>query len=174
MDIRFRSIIHAEYEAEMGHAIWFHPVAECDGISATANTRGFTPLHAIDRHFGWDRAIVSHAASTCNVKGEVCVVGFSPKLFMVPATKGRGDAAFLIQDLLSACQASGVKALHFTHFGFIQGRLPSTEVAAIISYLFCNVNRLGLDKIVFDIDKRVEAEFFKIMDPLGSVYSKGL
>lgn len=168
MDIRFRSIIHLEHEADMGHAIWHHPVADCDGVSATANTQGFTPLHSIDRHFGWNREVVDSAALTCNKIGEVCVVEFSPKLLLVPKTKGRGDAAFLIQDLLSACRASGVRVLHFTHFGFIQGRLPFAEVAAVISYIFYNVNTLGLDKIVFDIDKRVEGEFFKMLVPSQS------
>ena len=158
----------------MGHAIWFQPAADCDGISATANTQGFTPLHSIDRHFGWERAVVTNAAASCNEKGEVCVVPFSPKLLLVPATRGRGDPSFLIHDLLSACRAAGVRALHFTHFGYIQGRLPTTEVEAILSCLLSNVNQLGLDRIVFDIDKRVEAEFFKIMDPVGSNRSKGL
>lgn len=152
MNISFRSIDHADHETKMGHPIWFYPVAHCDGVSATANTNGFTPLRAIERQFGWDRSAVDEAASLCNAISEVCVVPFSPKLLLVPATKGQGNAEFLIHDLVAASKAAGVRALHFTHFGFIQGRLPAKEIAEIFSCLFGNVATLGLECIVIDID----------------------
>lgn len=167
MDVYFRSIQYAADEISMGQVYWFQPNPECDAISATANTDGFTPLLAIDRHFNWDRDVVTKAALACNKKGEVCIVPFNPMLFLVPATKGHGDAHFLISDLIAATQSANVKALHFTHFGFMQNRMPQSEVVAVLDYLFGNSTSLGLGRIVIDIDARIESKFYELLRPLS-------
>lgn len=165
MNVTFRSIEHTPDEIAMGHALWFNPIPKCDGISSTANTNGFTPLRAIERAFGWNRSVIDGAAESCNAEGEVCVLPFSPKLLLVPATKGHGNTEFLIHDLMAASKSAGIRSLHFTHFGFLQGCLPLNEVATILSHLFGNVRTLGLENIVIDIDARVEADFFQTMIP---------
>lgn len=167
MDVYFRSIQHAADEISMGQVYWFQPNPECDAISATANTDGFTPLLAIGRHFNWDRDVVTKAALACNMKGEVCVAPFIPTLFLVPATKGHGDSRFLISDLIAATRAANVKALHFTHFGFIQNRIPQSEIVSVLNYLFGNSTSLGLCRIVIDIDARIESEFYELLRPLS-------
>lgn len=168
MNVTFRSVERTPDEITMGHALWFHPIPKCDGISSTANTNGFTPLRAIERAFAWKRSVIDSAAESCNAEGEVCLLPFSPKLLLVPATKGHGDAEFLIRDLMAASRSAGIRSLHFTHFGFLQGRLPLNEVTAIRNYLFGNITTLGLGSIVIDIDARVEANFFRTMIPIGA------
>lgn len=147
----------------MGHALWHYPVSGCDAVSATANANGFTPLTAIDRELGWNRDVVVNAANACNSKQEVCVVSLSPVLFLVPATKGKGDALFLISDLVAATRVVNVKALHMTHFGFIQGNIPMPEIFTVLQYLLNNSCTLGLNRIVFDIDSRIQSSFYKLL-----------
>ncbi len=163
MDVYFRSISHLSDEIYMGHMFLHHAIPVCDAISATANTNGFTPLLAIVRHFNWNHDVVTKAALACNKKSEVCVVPLTPKLFLVPATKGHRDSRFLISDLIAATRANNVKALHFTHFGFMQSRLPRSEVIAVLDYLFSRSTSTGLEKIVIDIDARKEAEFYELL-----------
>lgn len=163
MDIYFRSVTHSDSEIQMGQVYWLQPVTGCDSISATANTDGFTPLLSIDRYFNWDRNVIKNAAMDCNKKSEVCVVQLTPPLFLVPATKGQGDSLFLISDLIAATHAAKVKALHFTHFGFLQSRLPRSEVIAVLDYLFSKSTSIGLDKIVIDIDARKKKEFYELL-----------
>jgi hypothetical protein len=166
MDIHFRVIRNTPDETSMGQKYWFQPAGDCDAISATANAPGFTPLIAVARHFGWDYRMLEAAASACNNKGEVAIVtSVEPKLFLVPATKGHGDAKFLIVDLLKATSEVAVRGLHFTHFGFLQGRFPETEVADIIAEILNPGGRVTLQKLVFDIDVRAESSLYTLMRP---------
>lgn len=77
------------------------------------------------------------AATACNDKGEVAIVtSVEPTLFLVPATKGHGDAKFLIADLLKATS---------------EIRDPRVRVT--------------LQKLVFDIDVRAESSLYGLMRP---------
>lgn len=163
MDLRFRPVSHTNDEIEMGHATWHYPVAECDAVSATANTNGFTPLTAIVRTLGLDREVIGQAAQKCNKKQEVCVVGTQPTLFLVPATKGIGNADFLIKDLIEATKIAEAKSLHMTHFGFMQSILPCSEVSSVLHYLFANSRSIHLSKLVIDIDHRVEDQLYGLL-----------
>jgi hypothetical protein len=165
MDLIFRSIRHPPDERSMGQVYSFRPAPGCDAISATANTEGFTPLLSIDRHFNWDRDIIKRAASSCNTNGQVCVVELTPILFLVPATKGHGDAAFLIRDLIWATKSAKINSLHFTHFSFMQNRLPESEIVAVLNYLLGDSSVLGLDRLVIDIDARQESHLYKLLRP---------
>jgi hypothetical protein len=165
MDIRFRPIAHTADEIAMGQMLWHYPIADCDAISATANPNGFTPLTAIDREYGWSRDVIAQAADQCNRAHEVCVVSLRPTLFLVPATKGKGNADFLVKDLFSATRTAKVSALHMTHFGFMQGHIPTDEISTVLHYIFMKSSAIGLNNIVFDIDSRIEAEFYKLMAP---------
>jgi hypothetical protein len=150
----------------MGHKIWFHPAAGCDAISATANAPGFTPLVAVARHFAWDYGMLEAAASACNDKGEIAIVTSTvPKLFLVPATKGHGEVKFLITDLLKATANVGAQGLHFTHFGFLQGRVPEEEISVVLDEILSLRISLTLQRIVFDIDVRAERRLYNLMRP---------
>jgi hypothetical protein len=163
MDVRIRPITHAPDEITMGHVFWYYPAPKCDGISATANAEGFSPLIAIDRHYNWDRRVTTSASNACNAAGTVCVVPVTPTLLLVPATKGKSDTSFLIADLLAAACAAKIQKLHFTHFGFMQGHLPKQEVSAVLDYLFSNLSSIALQTIVIDVDSRVQFDFDQLM-----------
>jgi len=166
MDIQFRVIRNTPDETLMGHKLWFQPSVGCDAISATANAPGFTPLVAIGRHFGWDYGMLEAAAAACNDKAEIAVITLTaPTLLLVPATKGQGDAKFLISDLLRATSKLGVHDLHFTHFGFLQGRFPKREIADVLDRLLSFNGPQSLHRIVFDIDERAESKLYDLMRP---------
>ncbi len=166
MDIHFRTIRNSHDETSMGHKIWFPPTTGCDVISATANAPGFTPLIAVARHFGWDYGHLETAAAACNNRREIAIVtSVAPTLFLVPATKGRGDAKFLIKDLLRAISEVGCQGLHFTHFGFIQGRLPDQEVTEILREILSPDLTTSLKNFVFDIDVRAEKSLYSLLRP---------
>ncbi len=150
----------------MGHKLWFPPTTGCDVISATANAPGFTPLVAVARYFGWDYGRLEAAALACNNRGEVAIItDIAPNLLLVPATKGDGDTKFLIKDLLKAANKIGVEGLHFTHFGYLQGRFPEQEVTDILREMFKPSIPLKLKRIVFDIDARAESKLYELMRP---------
>jgi hypothetical protein len=166
MDLRFRVVLNTPDETAMGHKYWFEPVPDCDSISATANTDGFTPLFSIARHFCWDYGRLQAAAATCNERAEIAVIPLvTPTLFLVPATKGRADANFLIQDLLAALSTSDKKRLHFTHYGFVQGRLPELEVAAVLAGVLTPRSTVALESLVFDIDGRAKDQLYRLITP---------
>jgi len=162
METYIRPIAHSSDEITMGQLYWHYQVPECNAVSATANMNGFTPLNAIKMHFGWDQDVVVRAAKACNKKGEVCIVDLSPKLLLVPATKGQGDAPFLISDLIAAVRAAQLRNLHFTHFGFIQGHMPRGELSSVFRYLFSQTATEWLSRLVIDVDSRIETEFYEL------------
>ena len=166
MNLSFHTISNSTDEIITGHKIWFEPVSSCDVISATANAPGFTPLIAIARHFGWDYDMLDRAASTCNEKGEVLIVtSVVPKLILVPATKGRGNTGKVMWDFINALAATEAQCLHFTHFGFLQSRLPKQEVAVILDYFLGLILPPTLKSITFDIDERCIKQLYGLMRP---------
>jgi hypothetical protein len=103
-------------EVIMGQAIWFTPINDVDGISATANIEGFTPLISITNAYDWDRELINQASQKCNFNGEIAIIKkVKPTLFLVPKTKGNSDTEFLIEDLISAISKMKIENLHFTH-----------------------------------------------------------
>jgi hypothetical protein len=170
METVIRPVVNTPDEIFAGHKLWFVPVHGCDAISATANAPGFTPLIAIARYFGWDYDLMRKAADDCNHKRRVAVLKqVTPTLLLVPATKGRGeDAHNLALDLLSAVDATESKSLHITHFGFLQGRFPKTDVAAVLDFFFRYGSRLPLERLVIDIDVRSEQSLYDLMRPPAS------
>jgi len=71
--IIIRPIQHDPMEIIMGQAIWFTPLNDVDGISATANIEGFTPLTSITNAYDWDRELINQASYKCNSKGEIAI-----------------------------------------------------------------------------------------------------
>jgi len=166
MDIEFRTIRNTHDETSMGHKMWFHPAARCDAISATANAPGFSPLAAVARHFAWDYEMLETAASACNDRGEIAIITSTvPTLFLVPATRGHGDAKFLITDLLKATAKVGAQGLHFTHFGFLQGRFPEEEITVVLDEILSLRVPLTLQRFVFDVDIRAESRLYDLIRP---------
>jgi hypothetical protein len=158
MEISFRPIQHTLDEMIMGQAIWFRPINGIDAISATANVRGFTPLTSIARAYEWARETIDEAAKQCNELGEVAVLDFlQPNLFIVPKTKGQSNTLFYITDLLKAINHMDCETLHFTHYGFIQDKLPSEEIEKILEVMLNPLTQSTLKQVIWDIDLRQDS-----------------
>jgi hypothetical protein len=140
----------------------FTVVQDADGVSATASAEGFTPVYSIARSYGWQIPL-REACSECNRRGEVAVINqIHPILFLVPRTHGKTTDEFLISDLIAAAESQRIKKLHFSHFGFILGNLPETEVRVVLHYLKSKVETVYLTEVVMDVDPRVRDGFRKI------------
>jgi hypothetical protein len=55
--------------------------------------------------------------------------------------------------------------LHFTHFGFLQSRLPQQEVAVILNCFLSLILPHTLKSITFDIDERRVKQLYGLMRP---------
>ncbi len=146
-------------EIGMGHQLGFPAIRGVDAISATANVEGFTPLTAIARTYGWQRDYLERASAECNQRQEVAVLNMlTPNLLLVPKTKGDSgwlpDADRLATDLLAAVSHLRVSALHFTHFGFLQGTPPEMEMRRILELLLSPLQKSSLKVLYWDIDQR--------------------
>lgn len=58
MEIIYRPIRHDPMEIIMGQFIWFHPVANMDTISVTANPDGFTTQSRVGQLLGYDQEVM--------------------------------------------------------------------------------------------------------------------
>lgn len=169
MKIKFRPCSHDPMEVIMGQAIWFTPINDVDGISATANTEGFTPLTSITNAYDWDRNLINHASQECNLKNEIAIVRqIKPTLFLVPKTKGNSDTEFLIKDLIHAINEMQIENLHFTHYGFIQNKLPEDELRNIFKVLNGSTTKSTIKEVTLDIDTRVIRDFEHIFNSLNT------
>ncbi len=158
----------------MGHKLGFDPIPGVEAISATANTRGFTPLTAIARMYGWSSNLIEAAAAECNRRRETAILDrLDPCLLLVPKTRGIWDwhrqAEFLATDLLQAVNHLGIKSLHFTHYGFVQEKLLSFEVERVFSLILNPLLTTTLEDMIWDIDSRAIDQFESIF---GAVKTK--
>lgn len=166
---------HTFDEIYMGHMLGFSAIHGVDVISATANARGFTPLTAVARTYGWKRELIEVASDECNRRGEVAVLGtLTPELLLVPKTKGDGgrlpDADHLMLDLLAAVNDQQFESLHFTHFGFLQGRLPVMEMRRILEVLLNPLEELTLNTLYWDIDQRGQSALVHLHETVVRQY----
>ena len=164
MGIAFKVVRHSKDETDLGHMYWFKPIDRLTPISATANWDGFTPLGSIAREFNWNSSILKKAVEECNNKNQIAVVNqVTPLLFLVPKTRGLGQTNFLINDLLNALEETNTKIINFTHFGFVQNKLPRDEVKSIlVEMINRDQKKTCIEKIIIDIDARVENELKSI------------
>jgi hypothetical protein len=169
MEILFRPIQHDSMEVIMGQVIWFTPINGIDGISATANTEGFTPLSSITTAYNWDRNLIRQATQKCNAKSQIVIVEqVKPTLFLVPKTKGNSDTEFLIKDLISAINEMQIENLHFTHYSFIQNKLPKNEINQIFQTFEKNIQN-SLKKVIWDVDRRHKESLIKLNTSCKSI-----
>jgi hypothetical protein len=177
MEIIFRPIQHTFDEVFMGQAIWFRPINGVDAISATANASGFTPLTSIARAYEWQRETIQEAVKQCNEKGEIAVLNhLQPKLFLVPKTKGESNTLFYITDLLLAINHLKISTLHFTHYGFIQNKLPAKEIEQILEVMLNPLTQSTLKQVIWDIDVRQDDKMeylHKVIKQYGLRLSNG-
>jgi hypothetical protein len=154
---------HTYDEIVMGHKIWFPDSVESDVVSATANSGGFTPLTAIARRYNWGRDLVEAASNQCNSRGEIAILReVTPTLLLVPSTNGREEVSFLINDLLQAANQIKADVLNFTHYGFVQNKLPIIEIRSILKLLLDPDLKSAIRVVIWDIDLRFKDEMIRL------------
>jgi hypothetical protein len=81
----------------------------------------------------------------------------------VPATKGKdANTSFLIQDLINAANAIRADVLHFTHYDFIQNKLPKIEINEILKVMHDHKTKSTLRVVVWYINFRCKKEMIQI------------
>jgi hypothetical protein len=137
------------------HQLAFSPALECDTLTVTANLMGMSPLHIISGKFNWNQLRVRHAATRANRFSKVAVLrDLKPKLILVPRTNGRQDASALMDEMLEAAEAIDSEVINFTHYGFVQDRLPKIEVNSVMLKLSEINGKSKIRVVIWDIDSR--------------------
>lgn len=142
-------------------------------ISATANANGFTNLGAIASRFNWDDDLIKRAAEDCNKSGQVIIVDqLTPTLLLVPKTFATTRVVEITKDLVDAANALGLKELRFTHYVLVLNKLPKNEITEILKYLLNPNLNTTVEKIYWDIDKKVADELNSIYENICHIYSR--
>jgi len=169
MDFRIRYVKHSLEEIEMGQVIFYQPDQDVDGVSATSNVKGFTTLTALARAWGIPLDSVATIAAHSNKledKQPWCMELENPRrsLYVVPRTQGslqtRNMARKLLRDAVLDCN----NALQLSHFNFIQGDLPETEISAVLEVIRDCASKDGPPAVIIDIDVRKKSEFERLYD----------
>ena len=72
----------------------------------------------------------------------------------MPKTKGESNTLFYITDLLLAINHLKISTLHFTHYGFIQNKLPAKEIEQILEVMLNPLTQSTLKQVIWDVDVR--------------------
>ena len=138
----------------MGHCIWGYTVPGTDCVSATANCDGFTPLTSLMREYPWDCTSIAAASKLCNQTDTPIFLGsLWPRLILVPRTKGRTNPT-LAGAYAEFLTAGNVRHVHFSHYGFVQGRLPISEFDETLSAVEMAHGVAGDITLTVDMDSR--------------------
>lgn len=165
MEIIFRPLQSKNY-------LSYVPSIESDTMSVTANPMGMAPLQIITSKFSWNSIRVHRAATRVNRFSKVAVLqDLKPKLILVPRTSGEKDVSELMDELLEAIQSVKSEVLNFTHYGYVQEKLPNVEVESVLRKLYEIKNRTSVRVFIWDIDSRYEGE---IKDIYKKYFSKNL
>jgi len=141
------------------HQLAFSPALECDTLTVTANLMGMSPLDIISGKFNWNQLRVRHAATRANRFSKVAVLrDLKPKLILVPRTNGRQDASALMDDMLEAAEVIESEVINFTHYGYVQERLPHIEVNSVLLKLSEMSRKTKIRVVIWDIDSRYVKE----------------
>ena len=156
MKIEFIPNPRTALEIEWGGCHYAYKAPQQTAISATANANGYTLLNAYARAFDWDLKLIEAAANDCNSRGQVAVLKqLQPTLLLVPKTKADKSVYEITKDLVDAVNELGLSELHFTHYGFIQGKMPKNEITEILNYLLNPKLATTLKTVYWAIDTRI-------------------
>lgn len=159
MEIIFRPLQSDRY-------LGFFPSFESDTMTVTANPMVMAPLEIIASKFKWNSLRVHHAATRVNRYAKVAaLIDLKPKLILVPRTNGKGDVSQIVDDLVETAESLSSEVLNFTHYGYIQEKLPEVEVASVLKRLSQLRNKTSIRVVIWDIDSRYQ-------DQIQAMYRK--
>lgn len=149
----------------------FSPSMESDTLTVTANPMPMSPLKIIGSKFSWNQLRVHHAATRVNRFTKVAILrDLKPRLILVPKTTGEKDASNLMDELIEAAELVDSQVLNFTHYGFVQEKLPAVEVESVFRKLLKKKDETTIRVVIMDIDTRHQTEakdlYQKVIDEL--------
>lgn len=154
----------------MGQFIWFYPYNSADAISVSANPIGFTTQNRVGDYLGYSIDEMLSSANLCNERDDIFLLDKKkPYLMLVPKTRGQRNVSLLIQKLILDCNQYEIKNLHFTHYGFVQKKLPELEVQQILGELELAQQKSRIESLIWDIDSRSADQFRAILSKFSFV-----
>lgn len=133
----------------------FLPSIESDTMTATANPSVMAPLKIISSKYNWNQLRVHQAATRANRFSKIAVLhDLKPRLILVPRTTGDHDATELMNELLYAAESIESEVVNFTHYGYIQEKLPHVEVESVFNKLSEIRGSTSIRVLIWDIDSR--------------------
>lgn len=133
----------------------FIPSIESDTMTVTANPSLMAPLQVIASKYNWNQLRVHHAATRANRFSKIAVLrDLKPRLILVPRTTGEHDASELMDELLDAAESIESEVVNFTHYGYIQEKLPVIEVESVFKKLVEKRGSTSIRVLIWDIDSR--------------------
>jgi len=155
MEIIFRPMAYEPNISPVQKTTGYVLSLEADTISVTANPAAGSPLWMIVSRFNIDLARVRKAATKSNRFSKIAVLeNMSPRIFLVPKTRGYLDASALIDDLLESARECDSEVINFTHYGLIKEGVPVIEVESIFKRFAQTSSASGVKVIVWDVDAR--------------------
>lgn len=165
--VSLREIENSDYEVQMFQKIWFNPEPNADTVSVSANLAGFTMINAVSRALGYDWDHVKSVAEVANIRKEViCISDISPRLIIVPKTRGRNypPTRRLLAQVLSEANSHKTKILHMTHYGFCNGLSDRAAPTAIFRDLMYPHLKTTIERVIFDYDTRAKRQIFNAFE----------
>ena len=148
MEIIFRPLRSTNY-------LNYLPSIESDTVTVTANPILNAPLQTIVSKFNWNSLRVHRAATRVNRFCKVAVLrDLKPKLILVPKTRGENDVSELMEELIEAAESIESEVLNFTHYGYVQEKLPALEVKSVLKKFLELKEKTSIRVVVWDIDSR--------------------
>jgi hypothetical protein len=163
MEIIIRPIYQHSVPPRTKRRVGFIPIEEADLVSATANPSSSGPLFQIASSYGWNFSKLKSASKKCNKYQSLALIEQNPTLILVPRTNGDSDAGVILEELTKVIRESGVRIINFTHYGFLNERLPAMEIATFLKSVI--QADFGKASVAFiDIDSMFYEEFSEMLE----------
>jgi hypothetical protein len=163
MEIVIRPIYQHSVPPRTKRRVGFIPMEEADLVSATANPSSTGPLFQIASSYGWNFGKLKSASKKCNKYQSLALIDQNPSLVLVPRTNGDSDTGVILEDLTKVIRESGAKVINFTHYGFLNQRLPSEEITKFFSAII--LSDFGKASVAFvDIESMFYNEFVERLE----------
>lgn len=162
MEIVIRPIYQHSVPPRTKRRVGFIPMEEADLVSATANPSSTGPLFQIASSYGWNFGKLKSASKKCNKYQSLALIDQNPALILVPRTNGDSDTGVILNDLTKVIRESDARVINFTHYGFLNEKLPAKEISmflkSVIQADFSNV------KVAFiDIDSKFYGDIAEML-----------
>jgi hypothetical protein len=163
MEIVIRPIYQHSVPPRTKRRVGFIPMEEADIVSATANPSSTGPLFQIASSYGWNFGKLKSASKKCNKYQSLALIDQNPSLVLVPRTNGDSDTGVILTELTKVIRESAARVINFTHYGFLNERLPAKEISMFLKSVI-NAD-FGKASVAFiDIDSMFYKEFSEMLE----------